>query len=162
MGGRGGHLGFPIGLKITNLVDHLDILLPLKFFLNCLPEERVSQKSKMCKAIWGLEGHLGFPIGQRKIPKPTNVVDGLRSCFLSRFVEFPSAVSEMKLKISQPIRGLGGHLVFYDGPKKHKFERGRRDLPVSFHISLDSVVSEEMSKMWKVNEGRTTDKAWSQ
>ena len=41
----------------------------------------------------------------------------LRSCFLSSFVEFPSAVSEEKLKISQPIRGQVGHLVFPICPK---------------------------------------------
>ena len=38
----------------------------------------------------------------------------LRSCFLSSFVEFRSAVLE---KMSQPIRGQGGHLVFPIGPK---------------------------------------------
>ena len=44
----------------------------------------------------------------------------LRSCFLSSFVEFRSAVSEEKSKISQPIRGHGGHLVFPIGPKNTK------------------------------------------
>ena len=29
--GRGGHLGFPIGPKNTNLVEHIMILLPVKF-----------------------------------------------------------------------------------------------------------------------------------
>ena len=41
----------------------------------------------------------------------------LRSCFLSSFDEFRSAVSEEKSKMSQPIRGQGGHLVFPIGPK---------------------------------------------
>ena len=41
----------------------------------------------------------------------------LRSCFLSSFVEFRSAVSEEKSKMSQSIRGQGGHLVFPIGPK---------------------------------------------
>ena len=36
----------------------------------------------------------------------------LRSCFLSSFMKFLSAVSEEKSKMSQPIRGQGGHLVF--------------------------------------------------
>ena len=40
-----------------------------------------------------------------------------RSCFLSSFVEFRSAVLEEKSKMSQPIRGQGGHLVFLIGPK---------------------------------------------
>ena len=38
----------------------------------------------------------------------------LRFCFLSSFVEFRS---EEKSKMSQPIRGQGGHLVFLIGPK---------------------------------------------
>ena len=29
--GQGGHLGFPISLKITNLVEDMEILLPVKF-----------------------------------------------------------------------------------------------------------------------------------
>ena len=41
----------------------------------------------------------------------------LRSCFLSSFIEFGSAFSEEKLKMSRPIRGQGGHLVFPIGPK---------------------------------------------
>ena len=40
----------------------------------------------------------------------------MRSCFLLSFVEFRSAVSE-KSKMSQPIRGQGGHLVFPIGQK---------------------------------------------
>ena len=35
-----------------------------------------------------------------------------RSCSLSSFVDFCSAVSEEKSKMSQPIRGQGGQLVF--------------------------------------------------
>ena len=41
----------------------------------------------------------------------------LRSCFLSSFVEFRSAVLEEKSKMSQPIRGQSGHLVFPISPK---------------------------------------------
>ena len=46
------------------------------------------------------------------------------SCFLSSFVEFRSAVSEEKSKLSQPIRGQGSHLVFFDQPEKCKLGRG--------------------------------------
>ena len=62
----------------------------------------------------------------------------MRSCFLSSFVEFCSAVSEEKLKMSQPIRGQGGHLVFSYRPEKHKLGRGRWDL-ASCQVSLNSV-----------------------
>ena len=41
----------------------------------------------------------------------------LRSCFLLSFVEFCSAVSEENSKMSQPIRGQDGNLVFLIDPK---------------------------------------------
>ena len=45
-----------------------------------------------------------------------------RSCFLSSFVEFHSVVSEEKSKMSQSIRGRGGHLVFFsNGPINTNF-----------------------------------------
>ena len=46
----------------------------------------------------------------------------LRSFILSSSVEFHSAVSEEKSKMSQPIRGQGGHLVFPIGPKNTNLE----------------------------------------
>ena len=50
--------------------------------------------------------------------RKTQTLSGmLRSCFLSSFVEFRSAVSEEKSKMCQPIRGQGGHIVFLIGPK---------------------------------------------
>ena len=57
----------------------------------------------------------------------------LRSCFLPSFVEFRSAVSEEKSKMSQPIRGQGGHLVFPIGLKNTNFvEDVEIYLPVKF------------------------------
>ena len=50
----------------------------------------------------------------------------LRSCFLSSFVEFYSAVSEEKLKMSQKIIGQGGHFVFSDPPEKQILFSGFR------------------------------------
>ena len=58
----------------------------------------------------------------------------LRSCFLSSFVEFRSADSEEKSKMSQPIRGQGGHLVFPIGPKNTNLgEDTEILLPVKSH-----------------------------
>ena len=60
----------------------------------------------------------------------------LRSCFLSSFVQFRSPVSEEKSKMSQPIRGLGGHLVFLIGPKNTNLvEDVEILLPVKFGCS---------------------------
>ena len=50
--------------------------------------------------------------------------EALRSCFLSSFIEFGSAVSEEKSKMSRPIRGQGGHLVFPIGPKNTNLVEG--------------------------------------
>ena len=58
----------------------------------------------------------------------------LRSCFLSSFVEFGSAVSKEKSKMSRPIRGQGGYLVFQIGPKNTNLvEDVEILLPVKFH-----------------------------
>ena len=60
-----------------------------------------------------------------------------RSCFLSSFVEFRSAVSEKKSKMSQPIRDLGGHFVFPIGPKNTNLvEDVEILLPVKFRWIL--------------------------
>ena len=48
----------------------------------------------------------------------------LRYYFLSSLVEFRSAVSEEKSKMSQPIRGRVGYLVFWGRPEQHKLGRG--------------------------------------
>ena len=83
----------------------------------------------MSQPIRGQGGHLVFPIG----PKNTNSVEALRSCFLSSFVEFRSAVSEEKSKMSQPISGQAGHLIFQIGPKNTNLvEEVEILLPVKF------------------------------
>ena len=73
----------------------------------------------------------------------------LRSCFLSSFVEFHSAVIEEKSKMSQPISGQGGHLVFPIGPKNTNLvEDVEIFLPVlSSFVEFRSEVPEEKSKM---------------
>ena len=86
----------------------------------------------------------------------------MRSCFLSIFVEFRSAVSEEKSKMSQPIRGQGGHLVFFfDRTEKHKLGRGHWDL-ASCQVSLNSVhwfqrKSRKCEKLTTTDDGRTKD-----
>ena len=71
----------------------------------------------------------------------------LRSCFLSSFVEFCSAVSKEKSKMSHPIRDQDDHLVFPIG-LKHKLSRANVEdvailLPVKFHWILFSGFREE-------------------
>ena len=73
-----------------------------------------------------------FPIGPKKTHKLGRWT--LRSIFLSSFVEFCSAVSEEKSKMSQPQRGQGGHLVFRSARKKNVnlVEDVEMFLPVQF------------------------------
>ena len=54
-------------------------------------------------------------------------------CFLSRFVEIPLAVSTEKSKMSQLIRGRGGHLVFPNRPENTNLVEGFEILlPIKF------------------------------
>ena len=56
-----------------------------------------------------------------------------RTCFLSSFVEYRSAVWEEKSKMSQPIRGQGSHLVFPISPKNINLVEGVEILlPIKF------------------------------
>ena len=55
--------------------------------------------------------------------------------------------------MSQRMRCLDGHLVFPIGPKKY---RTLKSCFLSSLVESRSVVLEEKSKMWKVNDGRTT------
>ena len=74
----------------------------------------------MSQPIRDQGSHFGFPIGSKNTKRKRK----LTPCFLSSFVEFRSAVSEEKSKMSQPIRSQDGHLVFSDRPEKYKLCRG--------------------------------------
>ena len=70
----------------------------------------------------------------------------MRSCFLSSFFEFHSAVSE-KSKMSQPIRCQGGHLIFPISPKYTNLIGTFRSCFLLSFVEFHSAVSEEKSKM---------------
>ena len=72
----------------------------------------------------------------------------LRSCFLASFVEFRSAVSEERLKMSQPIRCQVGHLVFPIAPKNtNMVEDVEILLPVKFRWIPFSGFREEVENV---------------
>ena len=75
----------------------------------------------------------------RSAPKTQTWQTTLRSCFLSSFVEFFSAVSEEKSKMHQPIRGQGGHRVFPIGPKNTNLVEDVEILSTSCQVSLNSI-----------------------
>ena len=129
--GQGGHLVFRIGTKNTNLVEDVEILLPVKFrwipFSGLRGEvENVSVNQRP-----------GWPSFFRSTRKTQTWKRTLTSCFLSSFVEFRSAVSVEKSKMSQPIRVQGGHLVFFyrSAPQKttNLVVHIEILLPVKFH-----------------------------
>ena len=95
----------------TNLVEDVEVLLPVKFCwipFSGFREgvENVSAKEARA-AILFIQSARKTKIWWRT----------LRSCFLSSFVEFRLVVSEEKSKMSQPIRGQGRHLVFRSARK---------------------------------------------
>ena len=72
-------------------------------------------------------------------PEKHILVENLRSCFLSSFVEFVSAVSE-ELKISLPIRGQGGLLGITIGPKNKNMVEDVEICFLSSFVEFHSVV----------------------
>ena len=96
----------------TNLVEDIEILLPVKFCW--IPFSEFQRSSwNMSQPIRGQGGHLVFIIG----PKNTNLVEDVEILLPVKFRWIPFNSSEEKSKMSQPIRGQGGHLVFTISPK---------------------------------------------
>ena len=121
--------------KNIRLVEDVEILLPVKFrwilFSGFRGEvENVSANQRPGRP----------PCFFRSARKTKTWKRTLRSCFLSSFDEFRSALLEEKSKMSNPIRGQGGHLVFPNGPKNTNLvEDVEILLPVKFRwISISS------------------------
>ena len=98
--------------------------------------QRLQRRSRKCLSQSEVRAAILFFRSARKTQTWKRT---LISCFLSSFVEFRSAVSEEKSKMSQPIRGQGGHLVFPVGPQNTNLvEDVEILLPVKFHWILFS------------------------
>ena len=109
---RAAILFFPIGMKNTNLVEDVEDLASCQISSDC-----VQQFQRRCrKGLSQSEARTAI-LFFRSARKTQTWQRTLRSCFLSSFVKFHSAVSDEKSKMYQPIRGQGGHLVFPIGPK---------------------------------------------
>ena len=108
--GQGGHLVFPIGHKNKLGRGRWD-LASCQVSLNSV--QRFQRRSRKCLSQSEARAAIFF----RTARKTQTWWKTLRSCFLSSFVEFRSAVSEEKSKMSQLIRGQGGCLVFPISPK---------------------------------------------
>ena len=125
--GQGGHLVFRISPKNTNLVEGVDILLPVKF--RWIP-------------FSGFRGEVQNVSANQRPGRPSCFSDRPEKHKLGRghwdlassqvSLNSVQKVSE-KLKMSQPIRGQGGHLVFRISPKNTNLVEGVDILlPVKF------------------------------
>ena len=91
-------------------------------------------ESRMCPIDFGVKGHEVLGIENSEGCSMHVHSTG----FCNSVIEFRSAVTDKKSKISQLIRGQGGHLGFPIDPKKHKVCIGRWDI-VPCPVSLNSV-----------------------
>ena len=133
---------FQIGPKITNLVEDLEILLPVKFrwipFSGFRGEvENVSANQRP-----------GRPSCFSNLPKNTNLVEDIEILPSVKFCWIPFSGFRKDVEYVSANQRPGRPSCFSDRPKKHKFGRGRWDAAsCQVFVEFCSVVSEEMSKM---------------
>ena len=119
--GQGSHFVFPIGRKSNNLVEDVEILLPVKF---------------RWILFSGFRGEVENISANQRPGRPSCFSDrsekqDIEILLQSSFVEFRS---EEKSKMYQPIRGQGGHFVFPIGRKNKKLVKDVEILlSVKFH-----------------------------
>ena len=150
--GQGGNLVFPIGPKNTNLVEDVEILLPIKFrwipfsgFRGEVENDSANQragrpfcfsdrpeKHKLGIGVWDLASYLVSLNSVQRFQRRS------RKCL---------SQSEARAAI----------LFFRSTRKTQTWWRTLRSCFLSSFVEFRSVVSEEKLKMWKVNDGRTDD-----
>ena len=122
--------------RITNFVEDVEILLPIKFRFQRRSGKFFSQSETRASILFF-----------RSVRKTQTWLKSLRSCSLSSFVKFRSAVSEEKSRMSEWINGRYGHLVFPIGLKNKTWYRTLRSYFLSRFVEFPSAVSEEKWKM---------------
>ena len=131
--GQGCHLVFPIGPKNTNLVEDIEILLPVKFhwipFSGFREVENISANQRLGRPSF-------FPIGQKNANLVEDVEILLPVNCKFRWIPFSGFRGEVE-NISANQRP-GRPSCFSNRPKKHKLGRGRWDL-ASCQVSLNSI-----------------------
>ena len=131
--GQGGHFFFQIHLKNTNLVEGVEILLPIKFrripFSGFRGEvENVSANQRPGRPF------CFSPIGL----KNTNVVEGIDSFLPVKFRWIPFRGFFREVENVSANQRPGRPFCFSDRPEKHQLGRGRWDL-ASYQVSLNSI-----------------------
>ena len=114
--GQGGHLGFPISLKNTNLVEDVEILLPVKF--HEIPFSGFRGEVKNVSA--NLRPERPYCFSDR--PKNTNLVEHIEILLPVKFLPIRfSGFREVKNVSANQMPGQPSW--FSDRPEKHKLGR---------------------------------------
>ena len=138
--GQDGHLLFPIGTKKTNLVEDIEILLPFKFpwipFRGFRGEvENISANQRQGRPSCFSDRH-----------QNTNLVEDVEILLPVKFCWIPFSSFRGEVENVSANQRPGRPSCFSDRPEKHKLGRGCWDL----------ASCQVLSKMLKVNDGRTT------
>ena len=163
--GQGGHLVFPIGPKNTNLVEGVEILLPVKF---------------RWILFSGFRGEVEHVLANQRPGRPSCFSDrpkkhklgrgrwDLASCQVS--LNSVQRFQRRSRKCLSQSEARAAILFFRSARKTQTWYRALRSCFLSSFVEFCSAVSEEKSKMWKFTpdgrtdgrrrtDGRTTDDA---
>ena len=124
--GQGGHLVFPIGPKNTNLVDDVEILLPVKFRWILFSGFRGEVENVRAAILF-------FQSARKK-----NFVEDIEILLPVKFRWIPFSGFREEVENVSAHQRPGRSSCFSDRPTKHKLGRGHWDL-ASCQISLNSV-----------------------
>ena len=147
--GSGGHLVFPIGPKNTNLVEGVEILLPVKF--RWIPLSGFRGEVENVSANQRPGRPFCFWVG----PKNTNLVEGVEILLPVKFRWIPISRFRGEVENVSANQRPGRPSCFSDRSEKHKLGRGRWDL-ASCQVSLNSV-HRFQRRRWKCEKLTTTD-----
>ena len=118
--GQGGHLGWQIGTKNTNLVEDIEDLLHVKFHQN--PFSGCAEEVQKCFS----QSEARTAILDDRMKRKTQIRSRtLRTCFLSSFVKICSAVAEKKSKNISTNQRPERPSWMTDRHEKQKLGRGR-------------------------------------
>ena len=116
--GPGGHFVFPIHLKNTNLVEGVEILLPIKFRRIPFSDFR-GEVENVSTNQWPGRPFCFFPIGL----KNTNVVEGIENLLRVKFDYIPFSGFRGEVENVSANQRPGRPSCFSDRPEKHKLGR---------------------------------------
>ena len=140
--GQGRHFLFPIGPTNTNLVEDVEILLPVKFRLILLSAFRGEVENVSANQRPGRLSCFSHR------PKNTNLVEDVEMLLPVKFRWIPFSGLRWDVENVSANQRPWRPSCLSDRPKKHKLGRGRWDL-ASYQVSLNSVQQfQRRSRKW--------------